>query len=83
MGLGWDNTTSSWSGFNILGWLVMFLFWLLLILAVVALVRYLSGSGPGKRSEKEKTPLDILKERYASGEISKEEFAEKRKDLRV
>lgn len=34
---------------------------------------------PGKRAQKE-TPLDVLKKRFAAGEISKEEYQEK-KDL--
>ena len=45
----------------------------LAILGVVALVRYLGGT---KQNEADKTPLDILKERYAKGEINKEEFEE-------
>ena len=68
-----------WNGFGFFGWLPMLLFWILLILGVVALLRYLGGSG--KTTENDKTPLDILKERYARGEIDKKEFEEKKKDI--
>lgn len=68
-----------WNGFGILGWLPMLLFLLILILGVVALLRYLGGSI--KSGSKEKSTLDILKERYAKGEIDKKEFEEKKKDL--
>ncbi|MBI2267880.1 MAG: SHOCT domain-containing protein [Candidatus Blackburnbacteria bacterium] len=74
---GWGNMMG-W-GFGILGWLFMLLFWLLIILGVVALVRYLGGSG--KTAKDDKTPVEILKERYARGEIDKKEFEEKKKDL--
>lgn len=80
MGYGnWNNMMGGWGGLGILGWLPMFLFWLLLILGIVALLRFLGGFG--KTPKVDKTPLEILKERYAKSEIDKKEFAEKKKDL--
>ncbi|MBI2074691.1 MAG: SHOCT domain-containing protein [Candidatus Levybacteria bacterium] len=75
MGSGWGNMIG-W--FGIFGWLSMLIFWILLILGVVALIRYLGKSGLSRDA---KTPLEILKKRYASGEINKKEFEEKKKDL--
>ncbi len=64
-------------------WL-MPVFWIvilgLIIWAVVALVRGLSGpKGPG--TSKAESALEILKRRYALGEIGKEEYEDKKKDL--
>lgn len=59
------------------GWLFMGLFWLVVIVGIVALVRAVGGS----RREPRKTALDILQERYARGEISREEYQQKRADL--
>ena len=78
MGYGWNNIMGGWNGFGLLGWIPMLLFWVLLILGVVALIRYLGKSG---QSQEGKNPLEILKERYARGEIDKKEFEEKKRDL--
>lgn len=79
MGTGFGNMMGGWGGFGVLGWVTMLAFWLLLILGIIVLIRYLGGVG--KRSDEGKSPLDILKERYAKGEINKKKFEEMKKDL--
>ncbi len=37
---------------------------------------------PGQRAKKE-TPLDVLKKRFASGEITKEEFDDMKKQMEI
>jgi len=56
----------------------MLLFWGVIVVALVILVKWLAGS---TSSSTHRTALDILKERYARGEIGKEEFEQKRRDL--
>jgi putative membrane protein len=74
-----DGFMPSVLGFNSWGSIIsMILFWILIIIGIIYLVRYLPKTD---RREGEKKPLDILKERYARGEINKEEFEEKKKDL--
>jgi putative membrane protein len=72
----WDYGWGIGFGF---GWLLMILFWALIILGIVYLVRLITGSA--KRGEKEEIALDILKKRYAKGEINKEEFEKIKDDL--
>ena len=61
------------------GWIFMLLFWGLVIWGVVALVRGAAGSGPS--APHPDSALELLKRRYARGEINKQEYEEKRRDL--
>lgn len=67
------------------GPLLMILLLALLVAAVILLVRWLGGSWRGTTPPDEASQgnraLDILKERFARGEIDKEEFEERRRIL--
>ncbi len=74
-----------------IGMLLMILFWVVVIgggvWLVVTLARSGQGavasSGPRNLPASNQTPLDILKARYAKGEITKEQFEEMRHNLDV
>ncbi len=65
-----------------LGGIGMLLFWGLIVFGIVVLARAFAGtSNAGEPTPRGKTPLDILRERYARGEIDKSEFQQRRSDL--
>lgn len=62
-------------------WLLWLLFWVLIIAGVVLVARRLIGRpGPGTASPPE-SPLDLLKKRYARGEIDSETFEKMKRDI--
>lgn len=65
---------------------MMWVFWLpIFILAIVFILVLLRNNnfyGSQNKSDEKETPLDILKRRYANGEISTEEFDERRNKLK-
>jgi putative membrane protein len=54
----------------------MILFWALIILGLIALVRYLQTAGDRPREERA-TPEDLLAERLARGEIDEQEYRQR------
>ena len=71
-----------WHGW-FFGPIMMIIFIIVAVVVIVLLVRWLGGAGQGGVLPRPpgKTPLDILKERFARGEIDKEEFEERRRVL--
>ncbi len=74
---GWYTGMGWWMVF---GGIIFVLFWGVIIFLIVWAIRRFSGpsgmGGPSTRSG-----LDIAKERYARGEITKEQFDQIKKDL--
>ena len=63
------------------GFGTMFLWIVILGLIIWAVVAALRPGGTDGTAHKADSPMDILKRRYASGEIDKEEYEAKKKDL--
>ena len=82
---GWPNMMGSFFGGGI-GWIgiiLSFIFFILIIIGIILLIVWLvkraTHSGiEGKTGSK---ALDILKKRYTSGEITKDQYESIKKDL--
>jgi len=70
-----DGGMGIWMLLNMAIWIIAFVG---IVLLIVWAVRKTSGNGHKKVEE---TALDILKKRYAIGEITKEEYQKKKKDI--
>lgn len=81
-GMGWGGM--GWG----LGWLGMILVWVVPLVLIVVGIKYLmsdsshgSGhTGNGHQSQQSRA-LAVLEERYAKGEIGRDEFLQKRDDI--
>lgn len=77
----WDGGWFGWFA----GPVMMIVFIAIAVVVVVLLVRWLGGAGHGHPTHPPlhtgRAPLDILRERYARGEIDREEFEERRRVL--
>ena len=79
----WMDGGFHW-GWMLFGGLMMLMFWGGLIALAVLIIRSLTnGESRSSSSDlsSQKTPLQILEERYARGEIGKDEFESIRADI--
>ena len=83
MGMMGPGMMGNW-GYGMMGgygYLSIF-FWILIIVGIVLSVVWLFRKAPHwQQNSVEESAMDILKKRYASGEINREEFEEKKKDI--
>jgi len=75
---GWGTHPMMWGAWGFGMMIMMILFWVLVIVAVVLGIRWLLGQEKEARAD---SALEILRQRYARGEINKDEFDAKKKDL--
>jgi len=66
-------------GDNPWSWLLMILIMALVVLGIILLVRFASGN---QTKANKSNALDVLKHRYAKGEITKKQFDEIKKDIK-
>jgi len=59
----------------------MWIFWLLVIVAVAVALKAMMGGNTQRDDGQKDSALSILEKRYAHGEIDREEYQEKRREL--
>ena len=59
----------------------MWIIWIFLIFILIWFVKSVTDSSSGNKNISEESPLEILKKRYARGEIEEQEYERRRKDL--
>ena len=82
-GHGWGRGSGMMGGYggSWFGSIIMVAFWVAVIVGIVLLIRWLVVSTKGGVGGGEGSALEILKKRYARGEIDKKEYEQKKKDL--
>jgi putative membrane protein len=74
--MGWEH------GAGFVGWLFMLAFWALVVLGLVFLVRLALRRGrPAQDAAAPETAVEILKKRYARGELTREEFEQMKREV--
>lgn len=83
---GYGMDPGMWGWGYLMGWffpIIMAAFWIAVIFAIIFLIRWLVtlGHRTNRVVRQQDSAMEILRMRYAKGEINKEEFEAKKKDL--
>jgi putative membrane protein len=85
--MDWNSWFGWWGGMGVMmliGMVFMVFFWGGIIFLVVWILRQYSAPGrhePTTRTTEAPTPLEIAKQRYARGEITKEQYEQLKRDI--
>ena len=66
-----------WNTMGFFGWTMMILLWIAVLIVIIWAIRSLST----KPTPTTQTPLELLKQRFAAGEIDQEDFEERKQLL--
>lgn len=77
----WGDWGNSYNWMWFLGPIFMVIFWVLFIVGIAYLVKWVLESTKSGKALEPDSAIDILKKRYARGEISKKEYEEIKKDI--
>lgn len=83
--MGWGNQGSGMWGLG--GMIMMIFFWTIIIIGAILIIRYFTAghgradAAGGGVASGERDPLEILKERYARGDLDTQEFEERKRTL--
>lgn len=78
--MGWSGGMMGGWGLGFLGWLIQLLFFIVVVYLAVILIKRLNGSTNSEKRDNHSE--EILKERFAKGEITEEEFKKKKEVLK-
>jgi putative membrane protein len=60
---------------------MMLVFLAVVIVGLVVLIRYAAGHTSPPRASTSETPLEIIRRRYAAGELTREQFEQMKRDV--
>lgn len=83
----WGPGMMSFWGYGWMNWIMMLVFWGLVIVGGFQLIRWLARGGAGNSAGRhppgsvDNRALDILNERYARGELDREQYEQMKRDI--